>query len=336
MVWWLILVFLLVLLLPLKVKVVENNIEIFIFIMGAITAISSGSWSKDLFLKAASDPIGITIAVFVASLLLKWFHRSIDRFIKQLLRTFSFKWCVAITVIILGFLSSIITAIISSLLLVALVTSMRLDPKSAIRYVVLSCFSIGLGASLTPVGEPVATIAISKLEEDFFYLIELLGPIIIPLIVFLGILAAVLVKKPRDSHEFTNAHINNETYEDVLYRGIKIYLFVMGLTLLGSGFKTVIDLYVIHLNTPLLYWINTVSAVLDNATLAAAEMSPQMEEQKVRAVLLGLLISGGMLIPGNIPNIIAANKLGISSKEWANFGIPIGLIILVIIYAFLL
>lgn len=336
MVLWLIIIFLLVLLLPLRVRVVENNIELFIFIMGVITALTSGSWSRDLFLKAASNPIGITIAVLMASLLLKWFHRSIDKFINRLLRALSFRWCVAITVITLGLVSSIITAIISSLLLVAIVTSMRLDTKSTVRYVVLSCFSIGLGASLTPVGEPVATIAINKLGGDFFYLIHLLGPIIIPLIILLGILAAILVKKPKYLHEFRESHINNETYEEVLYRGIKIYLFVMGLTLLGSGFKSVIDLYIIHLNTPLLYWINTVSAVLDNATLAAAEMSPQMGEEKVRAVLLGLLVSGGMLIPGNIPNIIAANKLGISSKEWAHFGVPVGLVIMVIIYVFLL
>jgi len=41
--------------------------------------------------------------------------------------------------------------------------------------------------------------------------------------------------------------------------------------------------------------------------------------------MLALLISGGMLIPGNIPNIIAANRLGISSREWARVGLLIGL-----------
>jgi len=49
----------------------------------------------------------------------------------------------------------------------------------------------------------------------------------------------------------------------------------------------------------------------------------------VRAVLMGLLISGGMLIPGNIPNIIAANKLTIRSRTWARFGVPLGLVLLV-------
>jgi predicted cation transporter len=39
---------------------------------------------------------------------------------------------------------------------------------------------------------------------------------------------------------------------------------------------------------------------------------------------MGLLVSGGMLIPGNIPNIIAAGKLGITSREWARVGVPLG------------
>jgi predicted cation transporter len=336
MVLWLVLVFLIVLFLPLRVKIVENNIELFIFIMGTITAITSGSWNRDLFLKAAADPIDLTIAVLIASLLLKWFHKKIDIWINQWLRTFSFSGFIASTVILLGLLSSIITAIIAALLLVVIVKAMRLDTKSTVHYVVISCFSIGLGASLTPVGEPVSTLAINKLGEDFFYLIELLGPIIIPLIVILGIFAAVIVKKPKLLQEFEETHMNKDTYEDIFYRCVKIYLFVMGLTLLGSGFQTVIDLYIIHLHTPVLYWINTVSAVLDNATLAAAEISPQMSEHKIKAVLLGLLISGGMLIPGNIPNIIAANKLGITSKEWASFGVPVGLMIMVVIFVCIL
>ena len=75
-----------------------------------------------------------------------------------------------------------------------------------------------------------------------------------------------------------------------------------------------------------------ISAVLDNATLAAAEISPTMNEPTIRAILLGLLISGGMLIPGNIPNIIAAGKLNIKSVEWARFGFPLGLIAMAIYF----
>ncbi|MGH2359206.1 MAG: DUF1646 family protein, partial [bacterium] len=111
-----------------------------------------------------------------------------------------------------------------------------------------------------------------------------------------------------------------------------VYLFVIALTLLGEGFKPVIDRFIINLDTRILYWINTVSAILDNATLTAAEISPQMTSAQVRAVLMGLLLSGGMLIPGNIPNIISANKLRIRSRTWARFGVPLGLALLVLYF----
>lgn len=34
------------------------------------------------------------------------------------------------------------------------------------------------------------------------------------------------------------------------------------------------------------------------------------------------------MIPGNIPNIIAAGKLKIKSSEWMSFGLPLGLSIM--------
>ena len=58
--------------------------------------------------------------------------------------------------------------------------------------------------------------------------------------------------------------------------------------------------------------------------LAAAEISIKMSELQVEAVLMGLLISGGMMIPGNIPNIISAGKLKIKSSEWIKLGVPLG------------
>jgi predicted cation transporter len=50
---------------------------------------------------------------------------------------------------------------------------------------------------------------------------------------------------------------------------------------------------------------------------------------------MGLIIAGGMLIPGNIPNIISASKLRIGSKEWAKIGVPFGLVVMVIFYLIL-
>jgi predicted cation transporter len=49
-----------------------------------------------------------------------------------------------------------------------------------------------------------------------------------------------------------------------------------------------------------------------------------------------LLIAGGMLIPGNIPNIVAAGRLKISMKEWAVIGLPIGLVIMAVFFVILI
>ena len=98
--------------------------------------------------------------------------------------------------------------------------------------------------------------------------------------------------------------------KDVVIRAIKVYVFVMALLLLGGGMKVVIDKYVLGISPEILYWVNMVSAILDNATLTAAEISPAMSMVQIQAVLMGLLIAGGMLIPGNIPNIISAGKTG--------------------------
>jgi predicted cation transporter len=84
-----------------------------------------------------------------------------------------------------------------------------------------------------------------------------------------------------------------------------------------------------------LYWVNMVSAVLDNATLAAVEISPVLSVKQIESAVMGLIIAGGMLIPGNIPNIIAAGKLEITSNEWARRGVPLGLVLMVCFFGIL-
>jgi len=42
-----------------------------------------------------------------------------------------------------------------------------------------------------------------------------------------------------------------------------------------------------------------------------------------------------MLIPGNIPNIVAAAALRIGATSWATIGIPMGLVLLGIYFALL-
>jgi predicted cation transporter len=60
-----------------------------------------------------------------------------------------------------------------------------------------------------------------------------------------------------------------------------------------------------------------------------------MSIAQVKGIIMGIIISGGMLIPGNIPNIIAANKLKISSRAWAAAGAPFGFVLMAVYFAIL-
>ncbi len=328
-------IFLLVLLLPLFVEKVETNLELFLFTMGLLAAIFLGVLDGHLFLKAAFNPIKITLAVFVAGLLFKWFHSPLQKSILKVSEYMPFRLFIAVTIILLGIIASLITAIISALVMVLIVNSIELERKSQIKFVVLTCFSIGLGAALTPIGEPLSTIAISKLGVDDFYLLRLIGSEVFGAILVFGIIGALVVKKPTNHQSVLNRG-ESEGYEEILTRTLKIYFFVMGLTFLGSAFQPLIDRYLLTLDSGVLYWVNIISAILDNATLTAAEISPSMEQVTIKAILMGLLISGGMLIPGNIPNIIAASKLQITSKEWALIGVPFGLMTMFVFYFIIL
>lgn len=330
----LLIILLIVFILPFTVKIVEENLEYFLFIMGIIAALVGQAFNSELFMHALKDPMEITIAVLIAGLLFKWFQDQLGNAIYGMSRKVPFPLFVALIVILLGLLSSVITAIIAALVLVLIVGNLSLDRKNAILLTVLACFSIGLGAALTPIGEPLSTIVVSKMKEDFFYLLELAGIYIIPGVVILGIIAAFWVKRDNVSEE--RSQQEEDSYGEIIIRSVKIYLFVFGLTMLGAGFEPLINKYLLDLHPAILYWINIISAVLDNATLAAAEISPAMSEATIKAILMGLLVSGGMLIPGNIPNIIAAGKLKITSSEWAKIGLPFGLVVMVAYFVILM
>jgi len=245
------------------------------------------------------------------------------------------KVIVGASIIVLGLFSSIISAIIAALLLVEFITVLPLHRRAEVNLTIVACFAIGLGAALTPLGEPLSTIVVSKLSgapyhATFYYLLGLLASSVIPAVVALGIAGTFLVvEQTEDTGESLTAEENEEKLSEVFIRAAKIYIFVMALIFLGAGFKPLVDTYLLKLPPQILFWVNMTSAILDNATLAAAEIGPSLSTAQIKSALLSLLISGGMLIPGNIPNIIAAHALHIKSTEWAKLGVPLGLVIMI-------
>jgi predicted cation transporter len=315
---------------PIFIKPVERNIELFFLSVGALAAIITGQFGWSLVHAAATEPIALTIAVLIFGAAARVTRPAFDKGVQRLRAVVSARWIYFTLIVALGLLSSVITAVIAALLLVEAIAMLKLDRPSETAAVVLACFAIGLGAALTPVGEPLGTIAIAALSADFWYLMRLLGPLVVVGIVIVAAISLFIA--PHRGASLYAAR-PEDGWKEILLRAIRVYAFVAGLVGLSWGMRPLVDAYISRLPHAALFWLNSISAVVDNATLTAAEIGPALSHNQQRAVLMGLLISGGMLIPGNIPNIVAAQRLGISSSEWARVGLVTGIPLMLLCFA---
>jgi len=327
---------------PLVSKPIEHNLELFFLVIGVAAATIAGVWRLELVEEVLSEPLlkGIVPAVLAAGLLFHFGKARIRGALGVILRRVHLRVLVFLLVALLGLASSFITAIIAALILVEVMYTLPLERPARVRVTVIACFAIGLGAALTPVGEPLSTIAITKLKgepyhADFFFLLRLLGAYVVPGVLAFAALGALLATSGLRDDVGTPATEVEASIKDVFMRVLKVYVFVMALLLLGDGFRVLIDKYLVDVPAQGLFWANISSAVLDNATLAAAEIGPSLQLAQIKSALLGLLVAGGMLIPGNIPNIISANQLAITSKEWARLGVPVGLVAMIVYFVWL-
>ena len=332
--WGLVAILLMVFAGPFLVPKIEHNLEIFLFIMGCVAMTLSASWSGHIIHEALVEPLPISGVVLGAGFAFKWSRKKLEKGIQRLLTIIPLPLFIFLLVVVLGLIASVITAIIAALILVEFIAILKLNRKAEINITIIACFSIGLGAALTPLGEPLSTIIVSKMRQDFWYMARNFAYLIIPPIFCLGLFAPWFQNRQSAQADIVSWK-SEDSVKTVILRGAKVYLFVMALIFLGSGFKPLIEHYLIQLPNGVLFWMNITSAVLDNATLAAAEVNPALSLTQMKSILMALLISGGMLIPGNIPNIIAANKLKIKSRDWAKLGLPLGFAMLMVYFIIL-
>jgi len=319
-----------VLLGPILVRRVEQNIEIFFLVAGTLAAALAGQWSKELVHAALTEPLPLTIAVLVFGVVVRMLRLALERSVARLVERVAPRWIYFGLIIVLGLSASVITAVIAALILVEALALLKLDRESETAAVVLACFAIGLGAGLTPVGEPLGTLATAALKADFWYLARLLGPLVLAGII---IVSAISLFLPARYGHSLRAEAHPDSWSEILVRAGRVYFFVAGLVGLSWGLRPLVDQYISKMPQAALFWMNSVSAIVDNATLTAAEVGPSLTRAQQRGILMGLLISGGMLIPGNIPNIVAAGRLGISSREWARVGVLTGFPLMLLCFA---
>ena len=315
---------------PLAVATIEHNIELYCLALGVLATLLGTGFTHELIFEALHEPVAISVAVIVAALLFGWLRPGLDRVFERLRHRLSRPLLTASAVFVIASISSVITAIVGALVLVEVVGLLHLAGDRRVRVTVAGCFAIGMGASLTPLGEPLSTLAARALDLPFMGLFHLLAPWVFPGVLASSIVAGLFARGDYDEAP-EGAHVS-QTYVAILFQAGKVFAFIAGLVMISSAYGPLANEYVSKMSDDLLFWANTVSAALDNATLVALEVHG-MTPPRARAAILSLLVSGGMLIPGNIPNIVSAGVLRIGSATWAKVGVPMGLALLGIYFA---
>ena len=168
---------------PFLVRRIEQNLEIFLFACGvaaltiagfvSIEGVATG-WSTGIVLEALTAPVligrmfgipvGIVQIVLLVGFLIYLGHRVLERGIQRVVDAVPLGALSFLLVVGLGLLSSVISAILAAILLIEILCALPLPKEPKIRLAVVACFAIGLGAALTPLGEPLSTIVVSKLS----------------------------------------------------------------------------------------------------------------------------------------------------------------------------
>jgi len=337
-----------VLILPFGVKKIEENLEPFFLAMGIIAVTISGFWNWELVKEALKAPvmigalpIGIFQVVLIFGLLVHYFNKPFCHGIISMAGKLGPTTFIALLILVLGLISSLVSVIVTACILAEVIAALPFNRTDKIKIVVVTCFAVGLGAGLTPLGEPLSTIMVQKLagppyNAGFLFLLQNLGIYIVPGVVAIAAFGALQIGRKVNLKAQGIESEYNETLKTVIMRAVKVYIFIAALILLGEGLKPLIVWYFTKIPAWALFWINSLSAILDNATLTTVEIGPTMTINQIISAAMALLIAGGMLIPGNIPNIVAAGRLKINMKEWAVIGVPIGLVIMVIYFVVLI
>lgn len=327
------------LVMPLTVRWVESHLELFLLAVGAVAVTVSGGWSGELVRKTFAAPVYVSFIVVVVSVIFNNYSRYIFRVLFAFFRTLEPRYSFALLVFLLGMASSLVSVTVAALVLAEVLQVVHLEHDTTVKITVFACYAIGLGAVLTPLAEPMGLVINSALSgpphyADFFFLLRHFFGWITPAVCGLAVAAGYCA---RHAGTTLQMHIreDKENYTSILRRTLHIYMFVAALTLISAGLRPLAQSTITHLGGKVLFLANAVSVIIDNATLAAIEIVPTISQTDLVYMVIGLAAFGSMLVQGNLPNIVAAEKLGIKSREWARVAVPTGLVLMSVYFVLL-
>lgn len=310
---------------PLLSKPIEEKVEWLSLGLGVFALTASWSWTERAVIQALARAASLSGALVAGALFFSLAHAPLRRLLGRLCARFGARPAVAAAVALSGLATPFVTAGVAVLLLVEVLAALPLEEVRRKEAAVLGCCAIGLGAGLSAVGGPAAAVLLAKLSGAAYpvtgpFLFVLVGPWLVPGIVGLALGAAVLCGRaldgaqPRPEDPFS--------LWNLLVLTGRLFVFTVGLVLLGEGLTPLIERTFQGLHPAALYWANAAAAFTDNAALVAVEISPAMSQDQLRHAFLGALTSGGALLAGDPPNLVAAHKLDISARDWARVGVP--------------
>ena len=324
---------------PLTSRWVESHLEIFLLGVGAAAVTVSGGWSVDFIYKTLQYPVNVAFIVLVVSVIFNNYSRYIFRVLFVFFKRLEPRYSFALLVLGLGLVSSLVSVTVSALVLAEVLKVVHLEHKKTVCITVFACYAIALGAVLTPLAEPMG-LAISNAlsgapyHADFFFLMRHFSGWILPALLALAVAAGYTARHAGAGMQMYIRE-DKETYSSVLRRTWHIYMFVAALHLISTGLRPLALSTITHLGGKVLFFANAVSVIIDNATLAAIEIVPTISPADLTYMVIGLVASGSMLVQGNLPNIVAAEKLGIKSREWAALAVPTGIVLMVVYFTLL-
>lgn len=317
---------------PLASRWVESHLELFLLGVGAAAVTVSGGWSVGFLYETLNYPVNVAFIVLIVSVIFNNYSRYIFRVLFAFFKKMEPRYSFAVLIFLLGMTSSLVSVTVSALVLAEVLKVVNLERTATVRITVFACYAIGLGAVLTPLAEPLGLIINNALSvpphnADFFFLLKHFFWWIAPAVLLLSAAAGYFA---RNAGTTLQMHIreDKETYSSMLRRTLHIYMFVAALNLISTGLRPLAQSTITHLGGKVLFLANAVSVIIDNATLAAIEIVPSISMNDLVYMVIGLAAFGSMLVQGNLPNIVAAEKLGIKSREWASVAVPTGLILM--------
>ena len=141
----------LVLILPFRVKKIEENLEPFFLVMGITAVLATNTLAPiltpKLVIHALESPIGIVKigeipvlgifqVVLIVGLIIHFYNRQIYSALVSMMKKMGLKAFAFIFVILFGLISSIISVIVCSVILAEIALAMPLDRRKKIEFIV--------------------------------------------------------------------------------------------------------------------------------------------------------------------------------------------------------